>query len=164
MQHRPSATDLTSAIARRMISQPMNSKIRGDTELTCYTPAPSRKLYALPVWRSRAMMHFHKRSFSPKQLSKAQSAIKSGLCYPLGFLCRHYVVTKSNPSTAHASPLPIKLTWVCPDLPFANAIPFGVRHIPAWLPNPSSLNVADEVRRLTHEIPMEYIKKCMICF
>ena len=66
------------------------------------------------------------------------------------------MITKSKPLTTHASPLPIKpscleLTWVCSDLPSASVILF-LRHIRAWLPSPSSLNLADEVRRLTQEM------------
>ena len=52
-----------------------------------------------------------------------------------------------------------------PGSSIANVIPF-LRHIPAWLPRPSSLDLADEVYRLTHEmqrIPMEYVKKAMVC-
>ena len=52
-----------------------------------------------------------------------------------------------------------------PGSSIANVIPF-LRHIPAWLPRPSSLDVADEVRRLTHlmqKIPMEYVKRGMVC-
>lgn len=51
-----------------------------------------------------------------------------------------------------------------PGSSIANIIPF-LRHIPAWLPRPPSLDLADEVRRLTHEmqrIPMEYVKKSMV--
>ena len=53
-----------------------------------------------------------------------------------------------------------------PGSSIANVIPF-LRHIPAWLPRPPSLDLADEVLRLTHlmqRIPMEYVKKGMVCY
>ena len=138
--------------------------------LGAYHPVQTRKVHAMlqGLLVSPEKFEYHNKMWENSYLPRSSSDFRSRLSVgiPMSTMYGYEVKSIDDPCIAAADQsIVLGAHLGLPGSSIANVIPF-LRHIPAWLPRPSSLDVADEVRRLTHEmqrIPMEYVKKGMVC-
>ena len=140
--------------------------------LGSYHPVQTRKVHAMlqGLLASPEKFEYHNKMWENNVISFkiVSSDLRSRLSVgiPMSTMYGYEVKSIDDPCIAAADQsIVLGAPLGLPGASIANVIPF-LRHIPAWLPRPSSLDLADEVRRLTHEmqrIPMEYVKKGMVC-
>ena len=98
--------------------------------LGSYHPVQTRKVHAMlqGLLASPEKFEYHNKMQENSSIFSRSYHLIFGLGYPLGFLCRQCMGTKSNPSMIHALLPPIKVsclerTWVCLDLPLRMSYP-----------------------------------------
>ena len=152
---------------RRICQQKFRSENLGS-----YHPVLTRKVHAMlqGLLASPEKFEYHNKMWENIVISfkfvSSDFRARLSIGIPMSTMYGYEVKSIDDPCIAAADQSTLLGAPLClPGASIANVIPF-LRHIPAWLPRPSSLDIADEVRRLTHEmqrIPMEFVKKGMVC-